>query len=116
MTEQRPSTDTSQDVASDAVVPEDADMSEHRAHPRFDVNTTGTLILETGFKIPFVVKDMSQRGAKILLSKTLVLPDRFIVEMVSPDRQKIKRCKSSRQWQRGPLVGIRLLSSETIHL
>lgn len=91
-------------------------MSEHREHPRFNVNTSGTLILETGFKIPFSLKDLSQRGAKILLSKTLVLPERFIVEIVSVDQQKIKRCKSHKQWQRGPLAGIRFLSSETIHL
>ncbi|WP_084399949.1 hypothetical protein [Henriciella aquimarina] len=91
-------------------------MSESRAHQRYDLSTTGTLILETGFKISFVVKDMSQRGAKILLESSTILPERFIVEIVSVDRQKIKRCKASRQWQRGPLVGIRLLSSQTISL
>ncbi|RIJ15309.1 PilZ domain-containing protein [Henriciella mobilis] len=92
------------------------DMSENREHPRFDVNTNGTLVLETGFKIPFVVKDMSQRGAKLLLQHSVVLPARFTVEIVSPDNRKIKRCKASRQWQRGPLVGVRLLSSQTINL
>ena len=91
-------------------------MEDNREHPRFDVNTTGTLILETRFKIPFVVKDLSQRGAKILLSKSLIVPDRFIVEILSPTGNKIKRCKAQRQWQRGPLVGVRLLSSETIEL
>jgi hypothetical protein len=92
------------------------DMSDQRDHPRFEVNTSGTLILETGFKIPFIVKDLSQRGAKILLTKTVVLPARFTVEILSPDRLKIKRCASSRQWQRGPLVGVHFLSSQTIKL
>lgn len=92
------------------------DNSENREHPRFEVNTNGTLVLETGFKIPFVVKDMSQRGAKLLLQHSVVLPARFTVEIVSPDNRKIKHCKASRQWQRGPLVGIRLLSSQTINL
>ena len=96
--------------------PENGDAAENRAHPRFEINTTGTLMLETGFKIPFVVKDMSQRGAKLLLQHSVVLPQRFTIEIVSPDKRKIKRCKSSRQWQRGPLVGVRLLSSETIDL
>ena len=89
---------------------------ENREHPRFDVHTTGTLKLETGFKLNFAVKDMSQRGAKILLESSVILPERFTVEIISPDKKKIKRCKSSRQWQRGPLVGIKLLSSETIVL
>ena len=94
-------------------------MSEHsdkRDFPRFEVNTSGTLILDTGFKLDFVVKDMSQRGAKILLSKTSILPEAFTVEIVSPDRTKVKRCEAKRQWQRGPLVGIRLLSAKTITL
>lgn len=91
-------------------------MAEHREHPRVEVNTTGTLVLETGFKIPFVVKDMSQRGAKLLLQHSVVLPSRFMIEIVSPDHRKIKRCKCTRQWQRGPLVGVRLLSSQTIEL
>lgn len=95
---------------------DDLAMEDHRKHPRFQVNTTGTIILDTGFKLSFVVKDMSQRGAKILLTNTTVLPKHFIVEIVSPDQQKIKRCKSAKQWQRGPLVGIRLLSSEVIQL
>ena len=89
---------------------------EHREFPRFEINTNGTLTLDTGFKIQFVVKDMSQRGAKILLQNSVMVPERFTVEIVSPDNRKIKRCKANRQWQRGPLVGIRLLSSETIHL
>jgi hypothetical protein len=42
-------------------------MEEYREHVRFQINTTGTLILESGFKVTFVVKDISQRGAKILL-------------------------------------------------
>ncbi|MEQ8559677.1 MAG: PilZ domain-containing protein [Henriciella sp.] len=91
-------------------------MNDGREYPRFDISTNGTLVLDTGFKIPFVVKDMSQRGAKLLLQHSVVLPERFTVEIVSPDKRKIKRCKSSRQWQRGPLVGIRLLSAETIEL
>ncbi|WP_182482341.1 PilZ domain-containing protein [Henriciella barbarensis] len=94
-------------------------MSEHsdkRDFPRFEVNTSGTLILQTGFKMNFVVKDMSQRGAKILLNKTSILPEAFTVEFVSPDRTKVKRCEARRQWQRGPLVGIRLLSAKTIRL
>lgn len=95
---------------------DDVDMAESREHPRFAVNTTGTLILETGFKISFVVKDMSQRGAKILLQNSIILPERFIIEIISPDNRKIKRSKAARQWQRGPLVGVRLLSAETISL
>ena len=91
-------------------------MTNNREHERFQVNTTGTVILETGFKIPFVVKDMSQRGAKILLPHATVLPSRFVIEIVSPDKRKIKRSKSAKQWQRGPMVGIRLLSSELITL
>jgi len=91
-------------------------MSDNREQPRFEINTTGTLILETGFKIPFVVKDMSQRGAKLLLQHSVVLPARFTVEIASPDHRQIKRGKAARQWQRAPLVGIRLLSSQTINL
>lgn len=91
-------------------------MEEHREHVRFQVNTTGTLILENGFKISFVVKDMSQRGAKLLLSASTVLPENFTIEIVSPDMQKIKKCKAKKQWQRGPLLGVRLLSSQTILL
>ncbi|WP_018147331.1 PilZ domain-containing protein [Henriciella marina] len=93
-----------------------SDNVDKRDFPRFDVNTSGTLILDTGFKLSFVVKDMSQRGAKILLNKTSILPDTFTVEIVSPDRSKLKRCSARRQWQRGPLVGIRLLSAKTITL
>ena len=93
-----------------------SDQSDQRDFPRFEVNTSGTLILETGFKMNFVVKDMSQRGAKILLNKTSILPEAFTVEIVSPDRTKVKRCEAKRQWQRGPLVGIRLLSAKTIAL
>lgn len=96
---------------------DDEENEEHnREHPRYAVNTTGTLILDTGFKIPFVVKDMSQRGAKILLRSSIILPAHFVIEIVSPDKSRIKRSKASRQWQRGPLIGIRLLSSETIRL
>ena len=91
-------------------------MADKRDFPRFEVNTTGTLILDTGFKLPFLVKDLSQRGAKILLSRTSILPESFVVEIISPDRSKIKRCKAARQWQRGALAGIRLLSSQTIQL
>lgn len=96
--------------------PDDGGSAENRAHPRFEINTSGTLKLDTGFKIPFVVKDMSQRGAKLLLQHSVVLPQRFTIEIVSPDKRKIKQCKATRQWQRGPLVGVRLLSSETIDL
>lgn len=91
-------------------------MEEHREHDRFSINTTGTLVLETGFKISFVVKDMSQRGAKLLLANSTIVPANFIVEILSPDGQKIKKCKARKQWQRGPLLGVRLLSSETIYL
>ncbi|MEM5517633.1 PilZ domain-containing protein [Henriciella sp. AS95] len=91
-------------------------MEEHREYVRFQVNTSGTLILENGFKISFVVKDLSQRGAKLLLSNSVVVPENFVIEIVSPDRQKIKKCKAIKQWQRGPLLGVRLLSSETIAL
>ncbi|GGB58561.1 PilZ domain-containing protein [Henriciella pelagia] len=91
-------------------------MEEYREHVRFQINTTGTLILESGFKVTFVVKDISQRGAKLLLSNTFVVPEKFIIEIVSPDHQKIKKCKAAKQWQRGPLLGVRLISSETITL
>ena len=91
-------------------------MTDNREHPRFPLDTTGTVILDTGFKIPFSVKDMSQRGAKILLSHATVLPKRFVVEIVSTDKTKLKRCNCSKQWQRGPMLGIRLLSSEMVHL
>lgn len=91
-------------------------MTEHREHLRYPIDTTGTVILDTGFRIPFVVKDMSQRGAKILLSHAAILPERFTVEIVSSDKSKVKRCKSSKQWQRGPMLGIRLLSSEVIRV
>lgn len=94
----------------------ESDPQEQRDFPRFEVNTTGTLILETGFKMSFVVKDMSQRGAKILLNKTSILPDTFTVEIISPDGSKLKRCDARRQWQRGPLAGIRLLNAKTIRL
>ena len=93
-----------------------ASVADERVYPRYEINTTGTLILETGFKIPFVVKDLSQRGAKILLQKTTILPQSFVVEITSPDKSKIKRCDAARQWQRGPLVGVRLLNSKTIKL
>ncbi|MGB3626341.1 MAG: PilZ domain-containing protein [Henriciella sp.] len=91
-------------------------MEEHREYVRFQVNTTGTLILDNGFKISFVVKDMSQRGAKLLLSSSVILSDSFTIEIVSPDMQKLKKCKARKQWQRGPLLGVRLVTSETIHL
>ncbi len=39
-------------------------MNENREHPRFDVSTSGTLVLDTGFKLDFVVKDMSQRARR----------------------------------------------------
>lgn len=93
-----------------------AEAADERDYPRYEVNTTGTAILDTGFRISFVVKDLSQRGAKILLNKTTILPHTFVVEITSPDKTKLKRCDASRQWQRGPLVGIRLLNSKTIKL
>lgn len=92
------------------------EVADERDFPRYEVNTTGTAILETGFKITFVVKDLSQRGAKILLNKTTILPQTFVVEIMSPDKSKLKQCNASRQWQRGPLVGIRFLTSKTIKL
>ncbi len=90
-------------------------MSEDlREHDRVDIHTDGRIILPNGFIIPIAIKDMSRRGARVNLKNYMILPERFTVEIFSPDRTKLKTCNSTRQWQKRNDAGVHFIDSRTI--
>lgn len=90
--------------------------SDQRASDRFNIATDGLVVLQSGARVPFKVIDISQRGARIRLSKMMILSEKFRVDIISPDRMKVKRCDCVRQWQKTADVGLKFLTSETIQL
>lgn len=90
-------------------------LSDQRAHDRHQVSTDGQIKLGNGFKIPIRVVDMSRSGARLRMSQFVVLPNEFEVEIISPDRCKLKISTCARQWQRQSECGVKFLSSHTEH-
>ena len=88
-------------------------LADQRGHDRLEISTDGQLKLGNGFKIPIRVVDMSRSGARLRLAKFVVLPNEFDVEIISPDRRKLKISTASRQWQRQSECGVKFLSSRT---
>ncbi|MEE9380407.1 MAG: hypothetical protein V3V03_03295 [Hyphomonadaceae bacterium] len=86
---------------------------ELRTHDRTDLHTDGLILLPNGFRIPIAIKDMSKRGAKVNLKTYMILPDKFAVQIYSPDRRKLKHCNCTRQWQRRNDAGVHFLDSRT---
>lgn len=86
---------------------------DKRRQDRMALGTRGQILLNNGNKIPVSIKDMSSRGAKLILDQYVVVPDDFTVEIFSPDGTKVKRCRCTRQWQKLGEVGVHFLDSKT---
>tara|TARA_R110000868_G_scaffold47221_1_gene155171 strand:- start:204 stop:515 length:312 start_codon:yes stop_codon:yes gene_type:complete len=89
---------------------------DNRAYPRKRVDTTGEIIVQGGFRFDVKVKDISLRGARIVTATRIVLPQTFRLEILSPDRARVKICECVRRWQFGNACGVQFRSSKTVTL
>ncbi len=89
---------------------------ETRIHRRRPYKADGFIALQSGFQFPVETINLSARGARLRLKASVILPDRFVLEVFSPDDTKIKRCECARRWQTGLEVGVRFISSQIIPL
>ena len=89
---------------------------ERRGSQRFEMATTGQIILMSGARISFNIEDISERGARLRLSKMVVLTSEFLIDIFSPCRTKVKRCNVRRTWQKHGVVGVKFVTSNVIEL
>ena len=93
-----------------------AEDEERRTVDRFEIATEGHIILPSGSRVPFSIVDISQRGAQLRLNQLIVLPSEFIIDVMSPDRKKVKRCDCKRTWQRNWMLGVKFITARMIEL